>query len=130
MMAQKMRTEHRFVRVPDRTLISPKITNHKMQAEGHCRMCGRPPSIRPLTKHHIIPASWFLRQPLPLRVIRNAHANVCPLCRVCHDMVDHRETAERMDSRRLLRRCFSQQEIAFVIAIRGKAWLDHHYPEH
>lgn len=127
-MASKMRTEHRFVRVPDRTLISPKATNHKMVAEGHCRMCLRPSSVRRLTKHHIVPVSWFLRQPLPLRMIRNAHANVTPLCRTCHDRVDNREEDERMEARRELRRSFSQQEIAFAIAIRGKDWLDETYP--
>lgn len=120
--------EHRPVNIPHRSLISPKITNHKMQAEGHCRMCLRPARVRELTKHHIVPVSWLLRQPLPLRMIRNAHANIIPLCRPCHDIVDNRDEDDRMRARRYLRRCLSQQEITFAIQIRGKQWLDAQYP--
>lgn len=99
-----------------------------MRAEGHCRMCLRPASVRPLTRHHIIPESWFLRQPYHLRVIRNAHANICPLCRPCHDLVDNRDEDERMSARRELRRSFSQSEIAFAIQVRGIDWLNETYP--
>lgn len=123
-----LKVEHRPVRLPPRALISPKITNHKIDAEGHCRMCLRPNWIRELTRHHIVPVSWFLRQPLPLRMIRNAHANIIPLCRPCHDIVDNREEIDRVQARRYLRRCLSQQEITFAIQVRGKEWLDEQYP--
>lgn len=127
-MASKMRIEHRPISLPSRTLISPKMTGHKILSEGHCRMCGRPARVRPLTRHHLVPVSWFLRQPWPLRMVRNAHANVLPLCRPCHDLVDNREEAERASARKELRRCLSQAEITFCISVRGKEWLDEHYP--
>lgn len=120
--------EHRFIRIPGRTLTSPKVTNHKMNAEGQCRMCGRSSIVRELTKHHLVPASWFLRQPYLLRKIRNAHANIIPLCRPCHDLIDHRSEVERAPARRELRRCLGQAEISFAIQIRGKEWLDKEYP--
>ena len=123
-------TEHRPIRIPALSLISTRDTDRKMQAEGHCRMCLRPASVRQLTKHHLVPESWFLRQPIPLKMIRNAHANIVPLCRPCHDMVDNKEWKERKDARRLLRRSLSQAEIAFVIQVRGRSWLDLHYPTH
>lgn len=127
-MSQRLITEHRWARRPSISLMSTKATEHKMRAEGHCRMCQRPASVRPLTRHHVIPESWFLRQPMKLRVIRNAHANIVPICRPCHDLVDNREQHEREDARRMLRRSFSQAEIAFSIQVRGQKWFDHEYP--
>lgn len=128
-MASKVAVQHRYVEVPNKTLTSPKITNHKIVSEGHCRMCLRPNHVRPLTRHHLVPVAWFIRQPHKLRIIRNAHANIVPLCRVCHDLVDCRDDdGERFQSRRLLRRSLSQQEVAFAIATRGMEWFDAHYP--
>lgn len=123
-----LKVEHRPVFIPNRTLTSPKITNHKIMSEGHCRMCLRPDHVRNLTKHHLVPVSWLLRQPLPLRMIRNAHANIIPVCRPCHDLIDHKEEGERMAARRELRRCLSQQEITFAIQIKSLEWLDEMYP--
>lgn len=127
-MIQKLITEHRWARRPSISLMSPKATEHKMRAEGHCRMCLRPASVRPLTRHHIIPESWFLRQPMHLRVVRNAHANIVPLCRPCHDLVDNRDADEKKTARRGLRRSFSQSEIAFAVQVRGLDWLNATYP--
>lgn len=127
---KKVTIEHRKVRVPAPSLSSPRMTGHKMRAEGHCRMCLRPDRVRPLTKHHLVPESWFIKQPFKLRMIRNAHANVIPLCRPCHDMVDSRDEDERLDARRLLRRCLGQSEIAFMIQVRGIDWVNWHYPRH
>lgn len=127
-MGRKRAIEHKPVRLPSASLISPRITQHKILAEGHCRMCGRAVRVRPLTRHHLVPESWFLRQPLPLRMIRNAHANLVPLCRPCHDLVDNREEDVRSEARRHLRRCLSQAEMAFAIQVRGIAWLDANYP--
>lgn len=120
--------EHRLVQLPSRSLRSPKTTQHKMLCEAHCRMCGRPDHVRELTKHHLVPVHWFLNQPWLLREIRNAHANIIPLCRVCHDRVDNKNGAERAQARRELRRCLSVQELAFAIQVRGKEWIDTEYP--
>lgn len=120
--------EHRPVQLPNRTLTSPKVTTHKLLSEAHCRMCKRPARVRPLTRHHLVPVSWWMSQPWKLRQIRNAHANILPLCRPCHDLIDNREIDERMAARRELRRSLSQQEITFAIQIRGLAWLDEQYP--
>lgn len=114
------------LQLPPRSLRSPKLTPRKMQGEGHCRMCQRPAHVRPLTRHHLVPEGWFRTQPLELRVYRNAHANIVPLCRPCHDLVH-----DRLDSRPgrvLLRRSMTQAEIAFVIAVRDRAWLEAEYP--
>lgn len=127
-MARHLITEHRWARRPSVSLMSPRATEHKMRSEGHCRMCLRPASVRHLTRHHIVPEAWFLRQPLHLRLIRNAHANIVPLCRLCHDLVDNRDADEREDARRMLRRTFSQSEIAFAVQVRGLKWLNDTYP--
>ena len=119
--------EHRPVELPSETLRSLMATSRKFQ-EPICRMCGRPGHVRPITRHHLVPESWFRRQPLSLRSIRNAHANLVPLCRPCHDLVDSRDEDERRESRRFLRRSLSQQEISFAIQVRGREWLDFHYP--
>lgn len=123
---RKRTIEHRPIILPSEHLCNPKLTARKM--ETICRMCTRPREVRPLTRHHLVPESWFLKQPLPLRLIRNAHANIVPLCRPCHDRIDSREEYVRLEARRYLRRSLSQQEIAFAIQVRGRAWLNHHYP--
>lgn len=129
-MASKVAIEHRPVVIPGPTLTSPKVTSHKILAEGQCRMCGREAYVRPLTRHHLVPVSWFIRQPQPMRVIRNAHANIVPLCRPCHDLIDKEDDdTVRMRARRELRRSLGQVEIAFVIQVMGKEWLDTEYPK-
>jgi hypothetical protein len=94
---------------------------------GLCRMCLRPRHVRPLTRHHLVPVWWFRKHP-HLWVYNSVTANLVPLCRPCHDTVDNRKRSDRRDARRLLRRSLSQQEIAFAIAVAGKAWLDLEYP--
>lgn len=127
------KVEHRFVgKLPDPSLTSPKLTAAKMLGEGRCRYCGVPHSFRsdgrPMTRHHLVPESWFLGQPIALRLIRNAHANIVPLCRPCHDRVDSKHPVVREDARRTLRASLTQQEIAFAIAVRGRSWLEREYP--
>jgi hypothetical protein len=126
-MAQKVTIEHRPFRMPSPELCDPKLTHRKIE-HGICRMCGRDHRVRPLTRHHLVPHSWFLKQPLALKLIRNAHANIIPLCRPCHDLVDARAELDRVDARRMLRRSLAQDEIAFAIQVRGRQWLDYHYP--
>jgi 5-methylcytosine-specific restriction endonuclease McrA len=101
-------------------------TARKFQ-HGLCRMCLRPKHVRPLTRHHLVPIAWFRKNP-HLWSYASSTANLVPLCRPCHDMIDNRNPADREDARRLLRRSLSQQEIAFAIAVRGRMWLNHHYP--
>lgn len=95
-----------------------------------CRMCAREKKIRPLTRHHLVPRAFFaeLEQSDPRRAFVNATANLIPLCRPCHDLVDNRDEFERTFARRKLRQLLGQAEIAFVIALLGKRWLDEHYP--
>lgn len=98
-------------------------TDHgKVAREGHCRMCLRHQSIRPLSRHHLIPQSWFRQRGLVTR-LRNAAANIVPLCRLCHDEVE-----QDIGSRRMLRRSLTQEEVAFVIDVIGAAWFDRRYP--
>ena len=122
-----MSVAHRSVELPSATLSSTQAAARKF-GEPICRMCLRPRSVRPITRHHLVPVAWFRGQPLPLRQIRNAHANLVPLCRPCHDLVHDRDEVEREMSRRHLRRSLTQQEVAFAIQVRGRSWLDHHYP--
>ena len=126
-MSKILTIEHRPIRLPSADLCSPRLTHRKLDA-GYCRMCRREARVRPLTRHHLVPESWFLRQPLPLRMIRNAHANIVPLCRPCHDRIDCRDIVERSQARRELRRSLTQQEITFAIQVRSRAWLDYEYP--
>lgn len=68
---------------------------------------------------------WFMSsQGERFRMIRNANANIIPLCRICHDMVEDHDAI----ARRMLRRLLSQQEIAFAVRLRGIQWLNHRYP--
>lgn len=59
---------------------------------------------------------------LPTR-LRDAEANIVPLCARCHREVEIDEWARRM-----LRKVLDQSEIAFAIQLRGKLWFDLAYP--
>lgn len=103
----------------------------KCKAEAHCRMCGRSDKVRPitlLTQHHIVPQEWWKHVAHHERHVRNANANVLPLCRPCHDEIHSLDPTVRLPARSMLRRTFTQKEIAFVIACVGQPWLDKHYP--
>lgn len=95
------------------------------KAEGRCRLCERSRELRPLTEHHIVPVSWFVgsRRQSGLRLLRNVAANKVPLCRGCHDLVEHDITA-----RRQLRRVLAPDETTFAIQTAGAPWLDERYP--
>lgn len=95
----------------------------KLAAEKHCRACLRSQDVRPLTRHHLVPQSWWLRRGSEFARYRNVAANVIPLCRPCHDEVE-RDT----EARRMLRRALTQQEITLAISLRGITWLDTLYP--
>lgn len=107
----------------------------KVRQEGHCRMCGRaaaelkdlpgsPDAVRLMTRHHLVAQEWFRVHP-EWKHLRGCDANVVPLCRACHDLV---ELPDGRDYRRELRRVMTQAEIAFVIQVRGKKWLEYRYP--
>lgn len=111
----------------------------KVRQEARCRMCLRPrgpdtraeaiskdfpPGVRALTRHHIVPQSWFKGQPPATRAIRSVDANVVPLCRQCHDEVEGDEEGCRM-----LRRVLGTEEITFVLQTAGHPWLDRRYPK-
>lgn len=126
---QRRRIEHRYVELPSENLRNPRLTAAKMQ-HAYCRVCGRekyqgPPYI---TRHHLVPESWFLSQPECLKAIRNAHANIIPLCRDCHDEIDLPHPVAKERARRKLRALLLQDEIVFAIQVRGREWLDREYP--
>lgn len=120
--------------VPHDSLVHPLGGKRKMSAEVACRLCERDfvaryPSTR-RTRHHVVPQSWFLGFDAVgvVRGMKDAHANLVPLCRPCHDLVDSRFPVVRVEARRRLRSRLTQQEIAFAIAVRGLGWLDREYP--
>lgn len=96
----------------------------KIQREGRCRTC---PATEDLTKHHLVPESWFRRN--PEFAGRHSVSNLVPLCRYCHGLVDGtRSDVLRTEKRRALRATLLPSEMRFVRAKRGQPWLDHHYP--
>lgn len=92
--------------------------------EGQCRMCERKRQVRPLTRHHLVPMRWFLGPGARFRMVRNANANIIPLCRLCHDQIEERDPI----ARRMLRKLLTQQEVAFAVRLRGIEWLNREYP--
>jgi 5-methylcytosine-specific restriction endonuclease McrA len=116
--------------LPPVELRSTSGTSRKFGGYSLCRMCGREKRVRPITRHHLVPLSWFsgLADDDPRRALRNATANLIPLCRPCHDLVDARDATVREPARRMLRRSLGQAEITFAIHVRGRSWLAYHYP--
>lgn len=100
----------------------------KIMEEGACRMCERSHSVRPLTRHHLVPDRFFRWQPMPTRSLAHVDPNIVPLCRPCHDLVEEPDRTIREEARRMLRRTLAQEELTFMIQVRGRAWVDKHYP--
>jgi len=115
----------------------------KVKDEGVCRMCRRPDTsakllespdgARPLTRHHLIPDVWFrdqaqrastFEEAAEWRRLSDVDANIIPLCRLCHDLVE----AVDDEGRRLLRKVFTEVEVAYALVVRGRDWLDWRYP--
>ena len=77
--------------------------DEKFRAEGACRLCRRASSVRPLTRHRVFPGRFGGRY-IPI--------NCVPLCRPCHDDVDHKHYVTRMRARKMLRASLWPSEIA------------------
>jgi hypothetical protein len=69
-----------------------------------------------------------MQRRMHLRVLRNANANIVPLCRGCHAVVDGRDPVPKLQARATLRASLGTAEVAFVIQVRGREWLDRAYP--
>lgn len=95
----------------------------KVREEGRCRMCRRASDVRPLSRHHLVPQSWFREHP-SLAPLRHADANIVPFCDPCHQEVEKRGSHARVELRRLL----GNAEVAFVLQLRGRDWVDGRYP--
>lgn len=108
----------------------------KCASERRCRMCQRTVGelphddvVRQITRHHLVPLRWFMREGQAFRAIRNSNANIIPLCRKCHDDIeDGKDKAARRQARRMLRQVLTQKEIAFAVKLRGINWLNATYP--
>lgn len=114
------------------TRISPSLANNRMSGrekvllERACRVCM---TRHDLTRHHLVPHAWFLARRQELRSLRNANANIVPLCASCHRIVDGvRDPVGRLQKRAALRAALGANETAFILHIRGRAWLDANYP--
>lgn len=122
-----------YVRVSTSLLTKRGGGKEKLQEEGCCRMCLRPSSeewipgvLRLLTRHHLVPCRWF-RKHAEWRDLRDVDANIVPLCRPCHDLI---ESKDGLPHRKMLRRALLQEEIAFIVQVRGRDWLELRYPLH
>lgn len=96
----------------------------KVREECRCRMCLRGAELRTLTRHHVVPLAWFRRQGASIAPLRHCDANIVPLCRPCHDLVEN-----TMEGRRLLRKVLGAAEAGFAVCLRGRDWLDRYYPQ-
>lgn len=100
----------------------------KVRREGRCRTCG---AAGGLTRHHLVAESWFRRHPgVPHR---HHPDNIVPLCVYCHRVVDGfigigPASDRQREKRRVLRSAMLEAEVEFVVRVRGRQWLDHHYP--
>lgn len=98
--------------------MSKAAVDLKFKAEGRCRLCLRPRAVRALTRHRVIPGR--IRGPY-------TPANCVPLCRPCHEMVDHWDPSIREPARRMLRACLWPSEIGYALG-RSAYWFNRWYP--
>ncbi len=116
----------RVITVSKSLLVNRDSGRTKVRAEGVCRSCLRSRHVRRLTRHHLVPQSWFHVQAFHRGEntrVRDADANIVPLCIPCHEAVE-----EDVEARRMLRRVLTQAEVAFCVQVRGLEWLDRRYP--
>lgn len=98
----------------------------KVASEKRCRICH---ARRDLTRHHLVPHAWFMSHDPEIKRLRNANANIVPLCVSCHRLVDGTlDPVSRLQKRAALRGALATSEIAFIIQVLGKNWFDDHYP--
>jgi hypothetical protein len=121
-----------IMRLPRR--VNPSLAENRMSGrekllmEARCRICHE---RYDLSRHHLVPHSWFLAEENEsLRQVRNANANIVPLCVSCHRIVDGvNAPVSRLKKRSALRRALGSNEIAFILQVRDRDWLDEHYPK-
>lgn len=98
----------------------------KVSQERRCRICQQK---QRLTRHHLIPQVWFKYRKEELRILRNANANIVPLCETCHRIVDDQSMpVGRLQKRAALRQALHPNEVAFILQLRGPEWFDQAYP--
>lgn len=106
----------------------------KLTEENRCRLCERLSSVRPLTRHHLVPKAWFQSRtfvlvtaygtkPVARYLVRDVDANIVPLCAPCHATLEVHD-----EVRRMLRKRLASQEAAYAVSLRGQPWLDAIYP--
>lgn len=106
----------------------------KIDLEGRCRMCLTPRrqrGVRQLTRHHLVPRTYFGARMQALAgdawtqmwKLRDADANIIPLCAGCHRAVELDRAARAM-----LRKVLGPNEAAFAVSVRGQLWFDARYP--
>ena len=99
----------------------------KLAQERCCRICHERYN---LTRHHLVPISWFLGQSNQIRAIRNANANIIPLCESCHRIIDGvRDPVGRLQKRAAIRERLGTNEYAFILQVIGSSWLEENYPK-
>lgn len=111
--------------------VSPALRCHraggrtKLREEGVCRLCPR----EDVTRHHLVPRERFTygRLGFPLserwRELRDADANIVPLCNGCHRLVEL-----EVEWRVKLRAALGQAEVAFCVQLVGREWFEGRYP--
>ena len=114
------------------TRVNPSLAHNstsgrsKVAYERRCRVCG---GEQALTRHHLVPQAWFFERKPEIRVLRNANANIVPLCEPCHRIVDTtRDPVLRLQKRATLRSALYPNEVAFILQLRGRDWFEAHYP--
>lgn len=94
--------------------MSKAAVDGKFKSESACRLCHRPFYVRRLTRHRIVPGAYGGTY-IPI--------NCVPLCRPCHDLVDHKDITTRRLARRMLRASLWPVEIAHALRRDGSARL-------
>lgn len=111
-----------------RSLRRSKISGRtKVKQEKACRVCKGNHS---LTRHHVVPISWFIGKDPDIQKLRDLSTNIIPLCDECHRVVDGvRDPVGRLQKRAAIREALGTNEYAFVIQMAGQAWLNENYPK-
>lgn len=116
---------------PAKRIVAPKAGLAKVRAEGKCRACGRVPAGTPtdyLQRMHLVPKSGMNRGD---DIDENIVAGCGSGTTGCHGTLtgQARSDPEYRKVAADLRRNLREEEYGYILAKKGKDWLNRTYPK-